>query len=78
MTNRDVFEIIVRTVGLMITLAAAWQILLGLFGLISGALAQFAGSLFYGIPALFVGLWLLRGARSIVSFAFSKDQGENG
>jgi hypothetical protein len=76
MTNRDVFEIIVRTVGLLITLAAAWQILLGLFALISGAPGQFAGLLFYGIPALFVGLWLLRGARSIVSFAFSKDHGE--
>ena len=78
MTNRDVFEIIVRTVGLIITLAAAWLILLGLIGLISGASGQFAGSLFYGIPALLVGLWLLRGARSIVTFAFSKDQGENG
>jgi len=78
MTNRDVFEIIVRTVGLLITLAAAWQILLGLFGLISGASGQFAGLLFYGIPAIIVGLWLLRGARSIVSFAFSKDQSENG
>ena len=78
MTNRDVFGIIVRTVGLMITLAAAWLILLGLLGLISGASGQSAGLLFYGIPALFVGLWLLRGARSIVSFAFSKEQGENG
>ena len=77
MTNREVFGIIVRTVGLMITLAAAWLILLGLFGLISAS-EQVAGLLFYGIPALFVGLWLLRGARSIVSFAFSKDQGENG
>ena len=77
MTNRDVFEIIVRTVGLMITLAAAWLILLGLFGLISAS-GKVAGLLFYGIPALFVGLWLLRGARSVVSFAFSKDQGEDG
>ena len=77
MTNRDVFEIIVRTVGLLITLAAAWLILLGLFGLISAS-GQVAGLLFYGIPVLFVGLWLLRGARSIVSFAFSNDQGENG
>jgi len=77
MTDRDVFGIIVRTVGLMITLAAAWLILLGLFGLISAS-GQVAGLLFYGIPALFVGLWLLRGARSVVSFAFSKDQGENG
>jgi hypothetical protein len=76
MTNRDVFEIIVRTVGLMITLAAAWLILLGLFGLISAS-GQVTGLLFYGIPALFVGLWLLRGARSIVSFAFSKDQSED-
>lgn len=77
MTDRDVFGIIVRTVGLMITLAAAWLILLGLFGLISAS-GQVAGLLFYGIPALFVGLWLLRGARSIVSFAFSKDQDEDG
>lgn len=78
MTNKDVFGIIVRTIGLMITLAAAWLILLGLLGLIGGASGSVAGSLFYGIPAFFVGLWLLRGAKSIVSFAFSKDQSENG
>ena len=74
MKDTEVFGIVVRSVGLIVTLASAGLIFNALLSLAMGGQGTLIGWLFYGIPALFVGLWLLRGARSIVSFAFSKDQ----
>ena len=76
MKDTEVFGIVVRSVGLIVTLASAWLIFLALLSL-AGGQGTLIGSLFYAIPGLLVGLWLLRGARSIASFAFSKDQDKN-
>jgi hypothetical protein len=76
MKDIEVFGIVVRSVGLIVTLASAWVICLSLLSLVMGG-PGIIGGLIYGIPGLLVGLWLLRGARSIASFAFSKDQDKN-
>jgi hypothetical protein len=77
MKDRNVFGIVVRTVGLIVVLIALGLIFPALLSLVMGGPGTLIGLLFYGIPLLLVGLWLLRGARSIVSFAFPQERTEN-
>lgn len=60
----EAFGVVVRTVGLVVVLIAINAIIF--------ALAE-PGSLFLGIPLLLAGLWLLRGAAPLVSFAYPKE-----
>jgi len=74
MKSVEVFGIVVRTIGLIMVLAAFGLIFPAILGLVMGGPAGLGGLLFYGIPALALGLWMLRGARQLVSFAFSTDR----
>jgi len=78
MKTTEVFGIVVRTLGLIVVLIALGLILPAMLSLVMGGPGALIGLLFYGIPALVVGLWLLRGARPIVSFAFPKGRREDG
>ncbi len=69
MKSAEAFGVAVRTVGLLVLLSAAWTTFLGALGVIGGG--PTGGMLFFGIPALLVGLFLLRGgADVIVKFAY--------
>ena len=70
MKPSEVFGIVVRTVGLLMTLIAAAQILVGTLHLVLGGPMNPISLLVFAIPALLVGLWFLRGAESLVRFAF--------
>ena len=70
MTTTDVFGIIVRTFGLIVVLLALGFILPAILSLTMGGPGTLIGMLFYGVPTLIVGLWLLRGGRAVVSFAY--------
>ena len=78
MKAAEVFGIVVRTAGLIVVLVALGLILPAVLSLVMGGPGTLIGLLFYGIPALLVGLWLLRGAGPIVSSAFPEDRLENG
>jgi len=77
MKAAEVFGIVVRTIGLIVILLALGLIFPAILSLVAGGPGTLIGLLFYGIPVLVVGLWLLRGAGLIVSFAFPNDRREN-
>ena len=65
----DVFGILVRTVGLVITLGATCKILSLLPDLLGGSWTALM-SIGITVPVLLVGLWLLRGANALINFAY--------
>ncbi len=74
MKPSDIFGIVVRTVGLIVTMTALWTLGWAMLNLAGGGPGNAPGLLIAGIPELLVGLWLLRGARSLVRFAFPQEQ----
>ena len=69
MKPAELFGVAVRTVGLLVLLGAAWATFIGLLGIIGGG--PTGGMLFFAIPALAVGFFLLRGgANVVVGFAY--------
>jgi len=69
MKPAELFGVAVHTVGLLVLLSAAWTTFLGALGVIGGG--PTGGMLFFGIPALAVGFFLLRGgANIVVNFAY--------
>lgn len=73
MKPADVFGVIVRTVGLLVTFGAAWKILIVLTDLMGGSWAALM-RLGIDVPVLLVGLWLLRGAHTLINFAYPEKQ----
>jgi hypothetical protein len=73
MKPSDIFGIVVRTVGLIMLLAGLWTIGYALLILLGGGPGGTAGLLITGVPELLVGLWLLRGAKPLVQFAFPEE-----
>lgn len=57
----EAFGIVVRAIGLIIVVSALVQLILAVTA---------PGILFLAIPELLLGLWLLRGAKAVVSFAY--------
>jgi hypothetical protein len=70
MKPSDVFGIVVRTVGLLLVLAAAASLFVAILGALDGGQHSAAGLAASGFPTLLVGLWLLRGAPLLVWFAY--------
>lgn len=56
----DLFTVIIRTVGLLVSLTGSARLFWGLLNLVLGGPASVSGMLIVGIPMLSVGLWLLR------------------
>jgi hypothetical protein len=73
MKPSDVFGIVVRTAGLVITLMGLWRIGYAVLALVGGGPGS-AHLLITGVPELLVGLWLLRGAKPLVQFAFPEER----
>ncbi len=73
MKPSELFGVVVRTIGLIIFLTALFQVFIGILNLVGGGPGNVVGMLLYGIPALLVGLWFLRGAKALISFAFAED-----
>ena len=70
MKPAETFAVVIRTVGLIAFLVASAILFWALLNLILGGPANLAGLFVVGIPLLLVGLWLLRGAPQLLSFAF--------
>ncbi len=71
MKTTQLFGVIVRTVGLVVLVVSVGFLIPGVLSLILGG--PFGGLVFYGLPAFVLGLWLLRGARSLVAFAYPEE-----
>lgn len=76
MKPTDIFEIIVRTLGLLISLGTAYSMYMGLVGLILGG-AQSSAIILIMIPPFIAGMWLLLFARSLVGFCYSDREKAN-
>lgn len=74
MKPEDAFAVVVRTIGLIVCLGAGWSLFFGSLGMLLGGTPAAVALAFLGFPAFLVGLWLLRGARSVVAFAFPNDE----
>jgi hypothetical protein len=79
MKARDVFGIIVRTGGFCTVLYAIWNVVFGIVassGIINMAsVPGLPGAYFvFGIPALIVGLLLMRFGRQIVRFSYPENK----
>ncbi len=72
MKPADVFAVVVRTIGLIICLASGLVLFFALINLLMGGPASVVGLCILGVPVFLVGLWLLRGGPSIISYAFPK------
>jgi hypothetical protein len=70
----DAFGIVVRTVGLILTLIAVWLIGAAILNLVGGGPGNVVGLLISGVPALFIGLWFLGGAKDLVRFVFRDER----
>lgn len=64
MKPSDIFGIVVRTMGLILVLVALGYAIL--------AILQ-PGLLLAVIPVLLLGLWLLRGGKAVVSYAYPEE-----
>lgn len=65
-----VFSIVVRTIGMLTCLVTGGVLLFALITLALGGPANGVGMAIIFGPCFLVGLWLLRGAPSIVAYAF--------
>ncbi len=70
MKPAEIFGVVVRTIGLLMTMIALAQTLFALLVTVLGGPANGPGLLIFSLPALVVGIWLLRGAKAVVWFAY--------
>ena len=73
MKPADIFAIVIRTVGLIVSLVASATLLFALLNLLLGGPANAVGMIIVGVPILLAGLWLLRGAPPLLAYAFPKN-----
>ena len=70
MRPSDAFGVIIRSIGLLLILSALWVLFWAILNLVGGGPGNVLGMMISGIPMLFVGIWFLGGAPSLVSFAY--------
>ncbi len=74
MKPEESFAVVVRTIGLIICLGSGWAVSFGTLSLLLGGPPATTTLAFMGLLPFLIGLWLLRGARSVVAFAFPKNE----
>ncbi len=73
MKPSELFGVLVRTVGLVVTLSALGLIGLAILSAVMGGPESVLGLLIRGIPTLLVGLWLLSGAEWLVRLVYRSE-----
>jgi len=71
MKPAELFGVIVRTIGRLIAMIALLLIVVETVHLVAGGPGFFEGYL-YGVPGLFVGIYFLSGAESLVNSVYPK------
>jgi hypothetical protein len=72
MKPSDLFGVLVRTIGLLITMGALLLIVVATVHLVLRGPGFLEGYL-YGVPGLFVGVYFLSGAESLVNAVYPKE-----
>jgi hypothetical protein len=73
MRPAELFGVVVRTIGLLVLLSAAWALVLATLAVAGGGPGANA-MLLAGVPMFVVGWWMLRGgADALVRFAYPDD-----
>ena len=73
MTGKDLFGVVIRVAGLILIMYALWNLWFALFQLGGVAGPKDIGLTWYfafGVPALLLGLYFLRGAPHILRFSY--------
>jgi hypothetical protein len=78
MKPSDVFGVVVRSLGLVFILYSLWMFLWAFINLIGGGPSNILEMIIAGIPTLFIGVWFLSGAESLISWAYAKEELEKG
>ncbi len=82
MTGRDLFGVVVRVAGLVLVMYALWNLWFAFFQLVGMAGPKdfnLAWYFAFGVPALVVGLYFLRGAPHLLRFSYpDRRDGSNG
>jgi hypothetical protein len=73
MTAAQLFGVVVRTVGLLMAIYGTIASCFGLIVIAWGSVIP----LVFGLPAMLIGLWLLRGPQSLIAYAYP-DRGPGG
>jgi len=80
MKARDIFGVVIRTLGLCLLLFSLWFLVFGLFSFLrivptySGDERWYADLIFPGIPGFLAAILLLRFSRYLVRFCYPKDR----
>ena len=77
MKPSELFGVVVRSVGLVVSLSAMSVLFYAIVNLVLGGPASVVGLFIVGVPPLLVGLWLLLGASDLASAVYPKKP-ENG
>jgi hypothetical protein len=73
MKPSDIFGVVVRSLGLVLVLGALAILFFAFLNLFLGGPGNILGMLICAIPQLFVGVWFLSGAESLVRLAYQKE-----
>lgn len=74
MKSSEVFGVVVRSVGLVVVMLAAWALCWTMWILVLGGSDFGVGLFVNSIAGLLIGGWLLRGAPALVEFAYQTDE----
>jgi hypothetical protein len=73
MKSSEIFGIIVRTIGLILLVTTGFWIIPALFSLVLGG-PPVGWLIPIAVPMILIGLWLLRGGKAVIAFAFPEDK----
>jgi len=68
MKSRDIFGLVLRTVGLLLMIYCCWNVAAAIYDMLTGR--EFGVYFFYGIPGFIVGVLLILLARYIVRLSY--------
>lgn len=70
MTPKELFSVVVRVIGLGLLFMALEQLFVAITSVLFGGSRNVADFAIVGTLKLIIGVWFLRGAPALVSFAF--------
>jgi hypothetical protein len=70
----EIFGLIIRVTGLAIAVSGVINIFQGLIMMMGDISIRSFLELFFGVPALVIGIWFLRGAPWLLSFSYPQDK----
>ena len=72
MKPSELFGVVVRVTGLILSLVGIWQVSIGILNLVFGG-PVILPFLLRGVPMLIIGRWFLRGAPKLITFAYPEE-----